>query len=59
MLEVVHGQKYETPPQRRPDGRAANGGTKKGNKKRSLRGHSNSVEANLECDGDDDDEKDE
>lgn len=57
MLEVFHDQKYNAPPQRRPNRRAATGGTKKGNKKRGLRAHLNSLDEMLECD--DDEEEDE
>jgi hypothetical protein len=55
MLEVVHDQKYNTPPQRRPNGQAVIGGTKRGNKKRGLRMHSSSLDEDLEC-GEDDEE---
>lgn len=57
MLEVVHDQKYNASPQRRPERHAAVGGTKKGNKKRGLRCHSSFLDEMLECD--DDDEEDE
>lgn len=56
MLEVVHDHKYDAPPQRRPKGHVVIGGTKRGNKKRSLRVHSSFLDEDLECDEDDEDE---
>jgi len=57
MLEVFHDQKHNAPPQRRPNGRGVNGGTKKGNKKRSLRGHSDSLDEPLDSNDDDDEDE--
>lgn len=57
MLEVVHDQKYNAPPQRRPKGQAVTGGTKRGNKKQGLRARSSSLYDELEC-GEDDEEDD-
>lgn len=57
MLEVVHDQKYNAPPQRRPKGQAVTGGTKRGNKKQGLRARSSSLDEELEC-GEDDEEDD-
>jgi hypothetical protein len=57
MLEVLHGHEYDVPPQRRPDGHVAIRGTKRGNKKRSLRSRSNILDEDLECDEDDEDDE--
>lgn len=56
MLEVVHDQKYNAPPQRRPNGHAAIGGTKRGNKKRALRICSSSLDEDNDCDEDDEED---
>lgn len=57
MLEVVQGHKYDAPPQRRPNGHVAIRGTKRGNKKRSLRAHSTSLDEELEREDDDEDDQ--
>jgi len=50
ILEVFHDQRYNTPPQRRPNGHAVFGGTKKGNKKRGLRTRSSMKDEELGSD---------
>lgn len=57
MLEVVHDQKYNAPPQRRPNGHAAIGGTKRGNKKRGLRTRSSIIEEGLQSDEEDEEDE--
>lgn len=57
MLEVVHDHVYNAPPQRRPDGHVVIRGTKRGHKKRSLRAHSTSLNEELECEEDDEDDQ--
>jgi hypothetical protein len=57
MLEVFQGHKYDAPSQRRPHGHVAIRGTKRGNKKRSLRAQSTSLDEELECEDDDEDDQ--
>lgn len=56
MLEVVHGRENNDPSQRRPDGHAVTGSTKKGNKKRCLRVRPGSLDEDLDVDEEDEDD---
>lgn len=53
MPEVAHDEKYTPHLQRRPNGHAATGVTKRGNKKRGLRARSSVVIEELESDEED------
>lgn len=55
-VEEVFEKKNTPLPQRRPNGHVTTGVTKRGNKKRSLRGSLASLLDEEDCDAEDDDE---